>query len=402
MTKWLVRMSPRRDIAIVVMALLGLIACSPNDTRIKSVKQLLDEGEVLEFKEPGFRHGGCKGKPAYKLRVADEKERSRVVVGKQGSIISLGIYNCYTVGSRVPMEIGRNEKHGQVVINKISWARIEKVSKSRMKGRYFASNEQYYDYYNGVKSLSEKIKQPYVAIVDFTYVGGTAVDEKTLIDSDKQASQGDAYKETTEDGKCLVKCNRDETAIPVPADWHQPILERKLTTWFRLGQKNDYRQGQEADIKIRWDDKTSIARVKIKKVKSFRIWALDKYLSSDGYDLTALKRYIFDLNNGTKERPGGAGEEFISLIEFEVITGSLRHASCSTLHVGGEKSLERVTIARDEACMNSGSVINVVTVNNDDETLQIPVRVRERMDSADSTTTTLILERLDGLNQEQP
>lgn len=389
MTKWL-----------TVLAVLGLSACQPNDQKVKTVKQRLDEGEVIEMNEIGFRHGGCSDKtPNFKLRVLDPKERSRVVVGKQGSIISAGIYNCYRIGSRVGIEIKRAEQPGQIVVTKITWARLEKVTKSRMSGKFFASSENYYDYYNSAKSFGEKIGEPYVSIIDFKYVKGTAVDEASLLDNEKLLDNGDGYRETTTDGKCIASCaGRAEDTLPVPDQFHIPLLERKLTTWFTLGAKNNYRQGQEVDVKVNWKDTYVVARVKIKKVSNFKIWALDKYLtSSEVYDVRELKNYIFKINNG----PSGAGEDYVSLLEFEVVTNKIRRAdaSCTTLHLSRElKKAETVTVGQD-SCITPGSLVNVVSVNKDEETLEIPVRVKARMDGPDSTTT-LILERLDGVEQE--
>ena len=85
---------------------LALCACQPNDQRVKTARQLMDEGQVLEMTQSGWRHSGCQkgNKPNFQLLVNDEQERARVVLGTQGTIISLGLYNCYQVGSRTGIE----------------------------------------------------------------------------------------------------------------------------------------------------------------------------------------------------------------------------------------------------------------------------------------------------------
>lgn len=293
-----------------------LSACQPNDPSALSPKQRLDNGEIIEFTKAGFRHGGCKDSmPDWKVRIADQEERYRVVLGKQASVINPGIYNCYRVGSRVNVDIYKNpQSSGVVEVTKISWARIEAVTKSRMKGKYFASSEQFYNYIDGIKRRLEYNRDVYVSIVDFKYIKGSAVDEKTIIDEDKGSEQDDGYVETQKDGDSLSRCKTDWTDILVNGQYHEPILKGYLSSWFQLGSRNCLKQGQTATIKEKLGDSPVVGTIHIKKVKKFKVQALDPrfFVTDESFDYAGLKTFIDEANKYKNE-------EFMTVIDFEVV-----------------------------------------------------------------------------------
>lgn len=405
MTKWL-----------AVLAALGLTACQPNDTRVKTVKELLDEGRVLEFTEPGFRHNGCKKKPNALVQVGDDDERVRVVVGKQNAVLAPGIYNCQTVGARVGL--GRyNSKtrqvvrqQGDVVVTKISWARVDRVNKSMMKGKYFQSSEQFYNYLDNQKRRLEVMKQNYVTLIEFDYVSGSAVDEKTLVEQENKATEGDGFSETTADGQCIERCpNKPWIDTSVPADFQTALLDKTLGSWFQLGSNNGFKQGAEIVLKTRREDTAGFARARVKKIKRFKVSYLnEKFFVLGGIDFQKIRDHI-QAQNATRN------EEWMTVTDLEILPAAPANpaaptdlpkrasAECpSTLTLNREIARSgSVTLNREGArCADTGSVLQVVTVNKDDSVLEIPVRVKQRLDSQDSTTTTLILERLD--EQELP
>lgn len=397
MTKWLL---------LLASALLGLSACSPNDTRVKTVKELLDEGRVLEFTEPGFRHNGCKEKPNAMVQVDDEDERSRVVVGKQGTVLAPGIYNCQTVRART--SLGKyNSKlkrvdplSGDVVVTKISWARIDKVNKGLMKGKYFESSEQFYNYIDNQKRRLEAMRQNYVTIIEFGYVRGSAVDEKAIVDQDNKLNETDGFTETTEDGKCVAKCfNKPWVDTSIPQDVQPALLDKTLGSWFQMGQSNGFRQGDVIDLKTNRTDTSGFAKAKVKKIKKFKVWAMkESHFILNGFDYSKIRAAVEEANKIKKE-------DWMTVTDFEIIPpqgAEIKKADCTnTIHIDRNLPLAgEVRVHKDSA--PCGELVNVVTVNKDDSVLEIPVRVKARMDDAQSTTTTLILERLDGVEQEIP
>lgn len=392
-------------IAFLVMAAVALSACQPNDTKVKTARELLDEGEVLEFTEPGFRHKGCRNKPNSDLRVTDDVERTRIVLGKQGTIISPGIYNCYRVGSRVGVYMERSRKRtvlpGEIIVSKISWARIEKVTKSRMKGRHFQSSEQFNSYLNDIKRVLEIFKTPYVAIVEFQYVGGSAVDEKALVEQENEKNSGDGFQETTEDGKCLGRCpNRLWTDTEVPTEFQAALVDKSLGSWFQLREQTGFQQGAEILLKTDRNHTEGFARARIKKVKRFRYSALnERFFNFDGFAIEKLRTYIQLMNVRVNS-------EWVTVIDLEILPPvagpEQKKADCSKLHLNRELPLAGEIRVRQtqNPCGQPGSLLNVVTVDRDESVLEIPVRVKARLDDKESTTTTLILERLDQAEQE--
>lgn len=398
-------------ISFVLLAAMALCACQPNDTKVKTVKQLLDEGQVLEFTEPGFRHNGCREEKAdAKLRITEGAERARIVIGKQGSIVAPGVYSCYRVGTRVGMIEVKNrvEKRlqGEVVVSKISWARFDKVTRSRLKGQYFASAETYGDYMNGLKRLLEYLREDYVTIVEFGYVGGSAVDEKALIDEDAKANQGDGFEETTADGQCLGKArcpNKIWTDASVPKEFQAAIAEGKLGSWYRLNESTGFQQGSTVVLKNHHTDAEGFARAKITKIKRFRLPFLDpKFFVLNGFDFATLRTHIQSENSRLNS-------QWITVIDLEIVpSAGIQRAAAdgcrNTLALNREPGdTAEVKVHRDQApCSEAGSLLKVVAVNPDDSVLEIPVRVKARLEDRESTTTTLILERLDQTEQELP
>lgn len=293
---------------------LALVACQPGDPHGKTVKERLDEGEIIEFTQPGFRHNGCKEQmPDWKMRLSNQTERHRVVLGQQGSVLNPGIYSCYRVGSQVDVEIFKeNNVSGRVGISKISWAHIDSVTKGRMKGKYFASSEQYNQYLAGVKSRLQYQGEPYVTILDFDYVRGSALDEKLIAEEDQKGNEGDGFEETLKDGESLSRCQKDWVDMLVDKTFHPAIFAGALGSWFQLGQRNCFKQGQTVVIKEKLGDSPEVAKVVIKKIKKVKISYLDaRFFVLRDFDYSVLRDFILAAN-------AKKNEEFITIMDLEL------------------------------------------------------------------------------------
>ncbi len=381
---------------------LIFIGCQPNDQTILTVKERLDRGEIIEFSEWGFRHSGCHEKvPNWNLLMSNPDERIRVVAGDQSTIIHPNVYSCYRVGSRVDLEVRQKNAEGKWVrdwnqtgrarITKITWLRIEKLTRNRLRGKFFSqSTEEYYKYVDRVKQVL-KDRSPYIALIDFSYEIGSAVDEKLIRESKEKESKEDEYEESAADGKCLRRCtSRIDSDLYVPEQFHDALRAGQLPLWVRLGFANHFRQGDIVSVKVN-SKGSEVARVKIKKLKRFKSWALDKYLVADGFDLTAVKEYVSET---LRQRP----ETHVSIIEFELVD-----QNCEAKIYLANLHRDRATLKKlSQTCASEGMILNAIHIDAEENTLEIPVRVKSRLDDPESTTTTLILEPMSETNEVLP
>lgn len=274
-----------------LLAVLGLCACNPNDQHIKTVKERLDDGEIIEV--TGKMHSGCKQSWS-EIRTVTE-EQKRVVVGKQQFIVAPGFYQCYEKGSSIPFEVNRktDPKNGVIHVDRMFWARGDKLTKSKLTDRHFASTDEFNRYMANVKARSNY--DGYVHILHITYQRGSALQEKAWIEEDLLESLGDGFEETLNDGDAVSRCNSPWTDLRLgDASFHQAILSGKLGSWFQFGQRNCLKQGDVIELKGgAAPNSPVIGRAKVKKIKRFRYIALDKkYFTLNNFEFAELETVI--------------------------------------------------------------------------------------------------------------
>jgi len=300
-----------------LIAALGLCACHPNDTHIKTVKDRMDAGEVIEM--TGKMHGGCKNKEWSELRTVKE-EQKRIVIGKQEAFIGPKVYQCYKTGESLPLEInGKTDpENGVVKIQRVFWARGDLLYKSKLNklnvgGKHFDSSEDFNKYMANVKSRSSY--DGYVHILELAYHKGTAAQEKVWIEEDRLLNLGDGFKETLNDGEYVESCRNPWTDIRVlDPEFHQPVLDGRIQSAYQLGRNNCLKTGTVVDIKTGHDATAPvIGKAKIKKVKLFRVWALDrKYFILNNFDFATIEAAV-------KRRNSSLNNEFMTVTDFEVV-----------------------------------------------------------------------------------
>ncbi len=312
------------------LGVIFLVGCQPADVKVKSVRERLEAGEIIEFSEPGYRYKGCKEDNADwdDLRIGPDStsetvlgERDRIVIGQQQSRLNPGLYSCFRVGSTIdlsPYKFKGQGSPGRVQITKLAWVHIDHLKKSQMKGRYFASNEGFYAAKDEMRFVLKNAPDKFgvVTLVEVRYVGGTAFDEKSINEKASGLDESDGFQATRKDGDSLNRncTHKDgtpkEKALKVTDLMAYAIRGGELLSAYKLGYTPCFIQGQQIDLKVDYRSDEIIKTVKISKVKRVR----RKFLKAEHFELPNLSYAALksEIDQEAKENP----EEFISIIDF--------------------------------------------------------------------------------------
>jgi hypothetical protein len=294
------------------------VACQPSDQKAKTVKQRLDAGETVVFSEPGYRRPSCSQRSPDWSNVAlnDEDERGRIVLSKQNSFLSPGPRTCYRVGSTIDLGVyGRDIKGGgRVRITRLSLVRMDKLDKRSLKGAFFSSNDAFNRYRDALKPRMRPEYGDIITIVDFVYLSGSAVDESDIRQKDQDKNTGDGYEETTNAGDTLSSCNKPWSDVAVPAELLDAVRSGAIKSWYQLGERNCFAQGQTAALKTGVGaGSPAVAQIRLTKLKRFRISAIDaKFFNLPDYDFTAVRDRV--LRDNTNRH-----EEFMTVVDFDLV-----------------------------------------------------------------------------------
>lgn len=304
----------------VVATLLALTACQPADVKVKTVKERLEAGQLVEFTEPGYRRPSCSDRaPDWSaLEVSNQEERERVILKSQASILHPGRHSCYRVGSVVNLKVFReDETDGQVQITKLSLIKLDKLHAGHLKGRFFSKSEDFESYKN---FLAEKRMRPefdnIVTIVEFVYITDSASDQVKIWEDEEKRNSGDGYQETTKDGEKVGTCPgstwRD---IRIPPEFHADVLAGNIKSWYTLGDRSCFEQGQEVEI-TPIGGGASVGRVRISKLKIFKLEALNaERFNLPNYSYEEVKKAI-EQHVAKMDRP----QKWIVVIDFELVS----------------------------------------------------------------------------------
>lgn len=294
----------------ILVAAIGaaLVGCQPSDQRPQTVRERVLAGEFVEFTKPGYTL--CGRNAWTDMQVGDLDERERVILGKQGSFINPGHSACYRVGDTINLAVFGRDKTGggRVRIDRVALVRLDKLKAKNLKGRFFSTDDSVRSYGEKLNSRMKPEYEGIVTVVDFTYVGGTAADEAEV----RAGDVGDGYEEAPE-GKSLSQCRTGWNDLSLPAEWIEDARAGRLKSGYQFGERNCFTQGQTANLKSGFGDKaTVVAKVRIVKLKKFRVRALDpKFFSLDGFDYATLSARVA-LDNKKNE-------EFMTVTDFEVL-----------------------------------------------------------------------------------
>lgn len=413
-------------VSAIAALLMLLTACRPADQKVKSVKERLEAGEIVEFTEPGYRRPSCRQQqPDWQdVRVSDENERMRIVVGKQNSALNPGTHSCFRVGSQIkinsPGDKG-NKGGGLVTLSKLSLVMIDKLEKYHLKGRYFQSSDDFFKYKDNMKMRLRPDHNGIVTVLEFAYVKGTATDEKNLQQKDTDQSSGDGFQETLNEGDSISKCNKPWSDLIVPEIYKSALMSGKLQSYYNWGSRNCLIQGQDALVKANFGAEfPSYAKIKVLKVKLVRAAFIDaKFLVASGdYDLGPLKKQI-QLENK---------EEFITIVDFKVEGAPQGQETSGTIEqkpeqnpsddelqclpanalltavrttpdqIVGDKTRFTVMISGN-ACQSEGDLAKLM-ISEDGKIVKLAVRVLSASFNKELGSTELIVERLAVLGGE--
>ena len=362
---------------------LFLNACQPSDVKVRSVKERLDAGQLVEFTTPGYRRPSCSSSaPDWtNLSLSDNAERERIVLKTQGATLNPGRHSCFRVGSIVNLTV-EGKSNGRARIRKLGIIKIASLEARQLKGRFFAKSDDFNRFKNNV--LERRMKPEHeglVTIIEVDYLPGSAADQKLIEDKEQERNAGDGYEETTADGQRLGECPRNSVwkEILVQPDYQALVMGGQIKSWYRLGNLNCITQGQEVDVKAsRSAEAPSVGKVKITRVKLFKINALSRErLDLPDYDFEKFKAKILAENAEKKPRP----EEWIIVYDLQA-PGSVANqgAGCRpdtiTAMTGADVEARRfTTVLPKSSCLKVGHLVMLHVPLDESNVAEIPAKV---------------------------
>ncbi|MGE4133161.1 MAG: hypothetical protein AB7F86_16080, partial [Bdellovibrionales bacterium] len=312
-----------------LLALAVLSGCQPNDKGSKTIAERLMAGEILEFSEPGTRLPTCyrKANDWTDFRMGNE-EREMYVLGAIQSGVGPGYAPCYRIGSNLTFGSVDKTKPfaaeaGVARVTKISLMREDLLSKSKLKGKAFASNDVYSKVTGSLKFRMKPDHHGIVYVVDVEYIKGSAADEKAIIDEDKQRRANPDFTETEADGDSLKSCQKPKqgkgwTEVMIKDEkMLEAVKEGRLASWPLIDKCPKFIQGQTVHLKRGLGDTfPSLGKFRIRKMKRFRADFADaKYFDFKSFDYRDLEGYI------KSERARNPGE-YMTVLDLEPSEGA--------------------------------------------------------------------------------
>lgn len=303
--------------------LIALTACQPADKSTKTVKEKIDAGYVVDFTKPGYRRPSCPSRaPDWSdVRLNDDSERERIITQSQSSILSPGKHSCFRVGAVVSINSPQiRSGSGQARINKISLVKIDNLNSSSLKGSFFAKADDFNSYRDNMRRRMRLSDEGIVTIVDLRYIEGSAADESSIKEKLAREASGDGFSETSSDGSSISNCTTPWTEILVPESFHEALLSGTLRSYYRMGDLNCLKQGQQVELKVKRGD-PSKGLLKVVKIKKFRTSFLSpQYFNLGSFTWETLATAI------KAERP----QEWMTVMEVSPVlapTGSVCSAN---------------------------------------------------------------------------
>ncbi len=378
-------MSPRvplTRVALLLAALFATAACKPSDVKVKTVKERLDSGQLVEFTKPGYRRPSCpKAAPDWSnLSLSDQAERERIVLKTQSATLNPGKETCFRVGSVVNLTVD-GKPNGQATIRKLGLIKLGSLQAQQLKGKFFAKTDDFNGFKSNVESKRMKpVHEGLVTIVEVDYLSGSAADQKTIEDRDAEKNAGDGFAETLNDGDRLGECRNNSVwkELIVPGDYQAPVMTSQIKSWYRLGNFNCLTQGQEAEVKESTKaDAPSAGKVRIRKIKMFKVQSLSRErFDLPDFDFEKLKQKILTENSERKPRP----EEWMLVYDVEAPGGTVAPVDCrpdtiSALTGADRHATRFVTVLPKGTCLKAGHLVMLRIPLAGEDSLEIPARV---------------------------
>lgn len=367
---------------LAIGAALFLTACQPSDVKVKSVKERLDAGQLVEFTKPGYRRPSCsQAAPDWtNLSLSDNAERERIVLKAQGATLNPGRHSCFRVGGIVNLAV-EGKSNGRARIRKLGIIKIANLESRQLKGKFFAKSDDFNRFKNNV--LEKRMKPEHeglVTIIEVDYLPGSAADQKLIEDKEREKNSGDGFEETTADGQRVGECRNNSVwkEILVPADHQSLVMGGQIKSWYRLGNFNCLTQGQDVDVKASLSSDTpSAGKVKITRVKMFKINALSRErFDLPDYDFETLKAKILTENADKKPRP----EEWIIVYDLQGPGSVAKPVDCRpdtiTAMTGADVNAKRfTTVLPKSTCLKVGHLVMLHVPLNENNVAEIPAKV---------------------------
>ncbi len=379
---------------------LAMAACHPADVNVRSLKERLESGEIIEYTQPGSQRETCpKDRPVWSNIDLPKETREGLVLGKFVSVLGAGKYVCYQVGNEVRLTQGRSHRlvAGRAVVQRIALIKADNLQPKHLKGKAWAAE----DTFNKEKALliQRRLKprdQGVIYILDLAYIGGSAADEKSLFEKEREREKSDGFQQTENEGDKLSKCDRPWFNLNIAPDFKTDVLNGRLGTWFLLGERNCFAQGQEANLKLGAGSQapllTKVKVVKVKRVKLAFLTAAHIQIAPT-FDFKRLHEQIHK-DNETRNA------EYVSLIDF-TIPSSPPSSTCqneiSTTHAPSSQSGDWEVFVQGKICANVGDIVQVWILKG---STSLPATARIKALNIDLTSasevTRLELEYLGG------
>lgn len=308
---------------ITLLALaIAVGACTPADPNIRTVRERLEAGEVVEFSEMGYRRPSCSPKkPDWTEYGTNEKSRQRIVLRQENFLLQPGRHSCFRIGSELAITTSRNGGvKARAIITKLALVKLDKMTASNLnKSSFYASDDEFAKLKAGMKPRLKPFHNGVVTVAYLHYIRGSAPDEDEIRTADAAERAGDGYSETTADGQTLsLNCTPWSTVV-VAQDYIDAAIRGDVRSWYKLGDFNCMPQGLIAGVTA---SPTGVpaGQVKVTKIKKFRIAHLDPTVNPKYFNLpqdvwsVVYSKIQMELANSTKKN------EWMTVTDFVPVT----------------------------------------------------------------------------------
>jgi len=384
---------------IAVAAVLTLTACQPSDVKVKTVRERLEAGQVVEFTKPGYRRPDCPSRaPDWTDLLVSNEIRQRIVLKSQATLPGLGKKPCYRVGSVVNIKVAGNSAGlGQVRIVKLSLVKAESLRQNAFNDRFIgkAKVEEFARLKEDLQKALKPEHEGLIHIVEYQYLNGSAADQKAI---EEKAQATDLYQETSENGQRVGSCPADKSwnDIVAPQEFHPLILGGQIKSWYRLGDSACLNQGQEVDVKASSAAGTpSSGQVRITKLKLFRVSDLDQSrFELPGFDFEKLREKILADNLRARQ-------EKITVMDVEPLTSGAGSNDCRPERLnamtGSDPRAKRfTTVTSKNTCLKAGDLLYLMIPLENERSIEVPVKVVNVQRDPNADFVTITVERISG------
>ncbi len=274
---------------VFISLLFQLTSCSPRDVHVDTLKDRLDQGELVMITRKGERLPTCREERSdwQELRV-HRSDYENFVVGRFKSSMSRGYQNCHRVGQKIFINSQGIDVNGSLGLAEVTGMALVNINQISREKRFLAKGlADELNFTKTVERLQMGMQPRHHGIVNVTfvkYVIGTSVleaeyKEKLKQNSDIEAQLISGKIITLEsNGEKLATCSGPTwSELRIHSSKYDKVVDGGVKTLLKGGLLNCHEVGQVIDINVK-DKAGPLGKVKVTSLKLLSLKTLKSNL----------------------------------------------------------------------------------------------------------------------------